>query len=106
MKNVLFRVRDGIAQFTKFCTRRRRCNTEYRIVCFGGSQMVRPRTNAADTRDDTRKLLYRSSDTEFLEAAKLYNIDEGVRNVAAVIKVYWRDPLIWLPGKSLLFSFV
>jgi hypothetical protein len=47
-----------------------------------------PRTNAANTRYDTRKFLYRSSDTELLEAAKLYNIDKGVRYIAGIIKVY------------------
>jgi hypothetical protein len=87
VKDMLFRIRNGVAQFTKFSAGRLWGYAENGIIRFGRSQMVRPRTYTADTRYYTRKLLNRSPDAKFLEASKLNYIYKGVSDVTVIIEI-------------------
>ena len=58
-------------------------------------QMVRSRSDAADSGDDTGQFFYRSSFTEFLKTAKFRNLEISIGYLSVIIEknLYFPVPL-------------
>src|SRR3989339_441202 len=87
MKDMLLSKSNTVAEVSQFRPGWSWCHPENRIAGLGCSQMMRPGTNTADARDNTRHLFHRPTQAELLKAPELHDIYPCILNITGIIQL-------------------
>ena len=94
-------VENAVEQLAELLARRRRIDVEHRVERLGGRQVVGLGTDAADAGRQVRHVLGRPAHAELLEAAKLRNLQIGVRHVPLLVEENVDLAVAFEPGNGI-----